>query len=166
MILNHKNAFDTILEKRDNFKKIDILDIRSIHSELVKELEIKSGIRESGVGITGTKYLPLDNKWQIEEALIRLVNYTDKNNVVPENALIYLAMIAYLQPFTDGNKRTSRMISNAILLANDYFPLSYRSVNEVEYKKALILFYEQNNIYHLKRIFLEQQRFAIDNYFL
>ena len=166
MILNHKSAFDTILEKKNGFKEINILDIRSIHSELVKGLEIKSGIRESGVGITGTKYLPLDNKWQIEEALIRLVNYTDKNNVVPENALIYLAMIAYLQPFTDGNKRTSRMISNAILLANDYFPLSYRSVNEVEYKKALILFYEQNNIYHLKRIFLEQQRFAINNYFL
>src|SRR3990167_7192186 len=101
MILNHKTAFDTILEKRDNFKKIDILDIRSIHSELVKELEIKSGIRESGVGITGTKYLPLDNKWQIEEALAKLVDHTHKINNVPEKALIYLAMIAYLQPFTD-----------------------------------------------------------------
>jgi len=166
MILNHKNAFDTILEKRNHFKKIGILDIRSIHSELVKDLEIKSGIRESGVGITGTKYLPLDNKWQIEEALAKLVDHTHKINNAPEKALIYLAMIAYLQPFTDGNKRTSRMISNAILLANSYFPLSYRSVDEVEYKKALILFYEQNNIYHLKRIFLEQQKFAIDNYFL
>jgi Fic family protein len=166
MILNHKSAFDTILEKRDNFKKIDILDIRSIHSELVKGLEIKSGIRESGVGITGTKYLPLDNKWQIEEALNKLVDHTYKINYIPEKALIHLAMIAYLQPFTDGNKRTSRMISNAILLTNGYFPLSYRSVDEVEYKKALILFYEQNNIYHLKRIFLEQQQFAIDNYFL
>ncbi|MEK7597977.1 MAG: Fic family protein [Patescibacteria group bacterium] len=166
MILNHKSAFDTILQKRNLFKKIDILDIRSIHSELVKGLEIKSGTRESGVGITGTKYLPLDNKWQIEEALAKIVDHTDKNNNIPEKALIYLAMIAYLQPFTDGNKRTSRMISNAILLANGYFPLSYRSVDEVEYKKALILFYEQNNIYHLKRIFLEQQKFAIENYFL
>ena len=77
-----------------------------------------------------------------------------------------VAVIAYLQPFTDGNKRTSRMISNAILLSNGYYPLSYRSVDEVEYKKALILFYEQNNLYHLKRIFLEQQGFGIENYFL
>ena len=58
------------------------------------------------------------------------------------------------------------MISNAVLLANGYYPLSYRSMDEVEYKKALILFYEQNNLYHLKSIFLEQQRFAINNYFL
>jgi Fic family protein len=166
MILDHKSAFDTILEKRDSFKDITIPDIRSIHAELIKDLQITSGIRESGVGITGTKYVPLDNKWQIEEALAKLVSHTNKTDIIPEKALIFLAMISYLQPFTDGNKRTSRMISNAVLLANGYFPLSYRSVDEVEYKKALIIFYEQNNIFYLKRIFLEQQQFAIDNYFL
>lgn len=166
MILNHKTAFDTILEKRESFKEISVADIRTIHSELVRKLNIRSDIRESAVGITGTKYLPLDNKWQIEEVLNKLIVQTKKIKSVPEKALIFLAVIAYLQPFTDGNKRTSRMISNAILLANGYYPLSYRSVDEVEYKKALILFYEQNNLYHLKRIFIEQQRFAIDNYFL
>lgn len=166
MILNHKNTFDLILNKSESLKRVGMIDIRSIHSELTKDLEITSGIRESGVGITGTRYLPLDNKWQIEETLTKLLAHTNKLESVPENAMIFLAMIAYLQPFTDGNKRTSRMVSNAVLLANGYFPLSYRSVDEVEYKKALILFYEQNNIFHLKRIFLEQQRFAIDNYFL
>ena len=166
MILNHKTAFDIILEKKDSFKNISLLDIRSIHSELTKNLEISTGIRESGVGITGTKYLPLDNKWQLEEAIVKLIDQVNKSNNVPEKALIILSMIAYLLLFTDGNKRTSRMVSNAILLASGYFPLSYRSVDEVEYKKALILFYEQNNIYHLKRIFLEQQGFAIDNYFV
>ncbi len=166
MILNHKSAFDTILQKRDSFKEIAALGIRSIHAELTKNLKITSGIRKAGVGITGTKYLPLDNKWQIEEALAALVAHVKKTKTVPEKALSFLAMISYLQPFTDGNKRTSRMISNAVLLANGYFPLSYRSVDEVEYKKALILFYEQNSIFHLKRIFMEQQQFAIENYFL
>jgi len=75
-------------------------------------------------------------------------------------------MISYLQPFTDGNKRTARMASNAILIANNYYPLSYRSIDEVEFKKALILFYEQNNLYHLKRLFLEQYRFAMQTYFV
>src|SRR3989339_2142522 len=166
MILDHKNAFDTILENRESFKDMSVSDIRSIHSELVKDLEITLGTRQSGVGITGTKYVPLDNKWQIEEALSHIVAHAKKTDSVAERAFIFLAMISYLQPFTDGNKRTSRMVSNAVLLANGYFPLSYRSVDEVEYKKALILFYEQNNLYHLKRIFLEQQRFAIENYFL
>lgn len=166
MILNHKSAFDTVLKKKDTFKDVSILDIRSLHSVLIKDLKIKQGIREFGVGITGTRYRLMDNKWQITEALEKLMEEVAKIKTVPEKALILLAMISYLQPFTDGNKRTSRMISNAILLSNDYYPLSYRSVDEVEYKKALILFYEQNNIFHLKRIFIEQQQFAIDNYFL
>ena len=88
------------------------------------------------MGITGTKYLPLGNKWQIEEALNKLIVQAKKNQISTRKALIFLAVIAYLQPFTDGNKRTSRMISNAVLLANGYYPLSYRSVDEVEYKKG------------------------------
>lgn len=166
MILNHKSAFDTTLKKKESFKNINILDIQSLHSELTKDLGIKSNLRESAVGITGTKYMPIDNKWQIEEALAKLVAHTNILDNIPEKALIYLAMISYLQPFVDGNKRTARMISNAVLLSNDYFPLSYRSVDEVEFKKALVLYYEQNNLFHLKRLFLEQQQFAINNYFL
>lgn len=166
MILNHKKAFDTVLENKNLFKEISVSDIRSIHSELVSGLEITSGLRESAVGITGTKYLPLDNKWQIGDELVKLVDHLKGVSAIPEKALILLAIVSYLQAFTDGNKRTSRMISNAVLLANGYFPLSYRSVDEVEYKKALIIFYEQNNIFHLKRIFLEQQKFAMDNYFI
>lgn len=166
MILNHKNTFDTILAKKDSFKEIDIVDIRAIHGELVKDLGITTGVRESGVGITGTKYLPLDNKWQIDEALEKLVDQTKHTQSVPEIALIFLSMLSYLQPFNDGNKRTSRMVSNAVLIANGYYPLSYRSVDEIEYKKALIIFYEQNNLFHLKKIFVEQQKFAMDNYFI
>ena len=82
-----------------------------------------------------------------------------------EKALIANAMISYIQPFADGNKRTGRMLTNAILLAHDYFPLSYRSVDEDTYKKALILFYEQGSIYSLKEIFMNQYRFALDTYF-
>jgi len=142
------------------------MDIRTIHTEMTKGLDITPNIRESGVGITGTKYFPLDNKWRIEESLQNIL--TKVNNLVhpAEKALILLAMISYLQPFTDGNKRTARMASNAILIANNYYPLSYRSIDEVEFKKALILFYEQNNLYHLKRLFLEQYRFAMQTYFV
>lgn len=165
MILNHKSALDTILANRSSFKDINEVDIRSIHSELVRELYITPNIREHGVGITGTVYKPLDTKWQIEEALHAIIDKL-KTLPIPEKSFVLLAMISYLQPFADGNKRTARMVSNAVLLANRYYPLSYRSVDEVEFKKALILFYEQNNLYHLKRIFLEQQQFAIRQYFV
>jgi len=82
-----------------------------------------------------------------------------------EKALIVHFMIPYIQPYTDGNKRTARMLTNAILLAHNLFPLSYRSVNEEEFKMALILFYEQISIYKMKKLFIEQVEFANKTYF-
>ena len=166
MILNHKNAFDNILAHRNDYKEVSMQDLRTLHSVLIKDLDINAGIRKYKVGITGTKYIPLDNKHQIQEVLGKLFLLLSNIDCIPEASLVLLAMLSYIQPFADGNKRTARMISNALLFVNGYYPLSYRSVDEVEFKKAMLLFYEQNNIYHLKRLFIEQQRFAIDNYFM
>lgn len=164
MILNHKKAFDLILDNKASFRKISLADIRTIHSILVGGLEITTNIRKHRVGITGTTYEPLENQWQIKESLDNLILAANKLGVV-EQSLVFLSMLSYIQPFADGNKRTARMVSNAILLSNEYFPLSYRSVDEIEYKKALIVFYELNSIAPLKKIFVEQQKFAIENYF-
>jgi Fic family protein len=82
-----------------------------------------------------------------------------------EKALLALALISYIQPFEDGNKRTARLLANAILMAQNYCPLSYRNVKESEYKKAVLVFYESHNIDPLKRMFVEQFTFAVQNYF-
>jgi len=49
-----------------------------------------------------------------------------------EKALLDVVLISYIQPFEDGNKRTDRMVSNALLIANGACPLSYRSVDYLE----------------------------------
>ena len=79
-------------------------------------------------------------------------------------ALIALLGINYLQPFEDGNKRTARLFANAPLLLSGHAPLSYRNVDEKEYKEAMLLFYEQNSIESFKRIFIEQYIFSAENY--
>lgn len=165
MILNHKRAFESILEGKKEYANITFSKILELHNVLVKDLSITPGIREQAVGITGTVYKPLDNKWQIVEALEKLAEAINKSSYALEKALIANSMISYIQPFSDGNKRTGRMLANAILLAHDFFPLSYRSVDEDTYKKALILFYEQGSLYNIKEIFLSQYQFALDTYF-
>lgn len=82
-----------------------------------------------------------------------------------EKALLTLALISYIQPFVDGNKRTARIVSNAILMNNKYCPISFRTVDSVEYKKAMLLFYEQNNLSVFKEIFINQFEFAVNTYF-
>ena len=132
---------------------------------LIQKLHVDPGVRKHPVGITGTLYRPLDNEWQIREALEKFIAVINASPHPLEKALIASAMVAYIQPFADGNKRTSRMLTNAILVAHDFYPLSYRVVNETLYKQALINFYEQHSLYELKRILIEQYEFALNNYF-
>lgn len=165
MILNHKTAFDTILTNRKNFKVLNLSDITQLHNILIQELPVDPGIRQHPVGITGSSFRPLDNQWQIREALGKLIQAVNLSSYPLEKALITLSILAYIQPFADGNKRTSRMLANAILVAYDHYPISYRVVDETTYKQAVIYFYEQNSLSELKRILMEQYEFALDNYF-
>jgi len=38
-------------------------------------------------------------------------------------------------------------------------------MDEMEYKKAILLFYEQNNVSYFKELFIKQFEFAVENYF-
>lgn len=165
MIINHKKALDYILANPDKYKTLSIAKIEELHHLLVDGLDVSKGVRTNMVGIIGTNYKPLDNAYQIKEALQKLIEIINTTGNPLEKALIAVLMVSYIQPFEDGNKRTSRILGNALLLAYDYCPLSYRSVDEVEYKKGIILFYEQNNASYFKKLFLEQFRLAVEKYF-
>lgn len=165
MILNHKETFDYIIKNKNVFKIISVAKIEDIHHLLTKNLGISRNIRKKPIGIVGTKYSPLDNEWQIKETLEKACKLVNREKDIFTKALLLSVMIAYIQPFEDGNKRTSRLISNAILMTHNICPLSYRSIDEIEYKKAVILFYEQNNITYFKQLFIEQFEFAVKNYF-
>jgi len=165
MILNHKNAFNFVLEHREEFKVLSLAKIEQIHAILVERLNITRNLRKAPVGITGTNYRPLDNQFQIQESFSGMIHLINTKKDFFEKSLLCLVLTSYIQAFEDGNKRTARLVSNAILLAHDSTPMSYRAVNEIEYKKATILFYEQNNISYFKQVFMEQFEFAVKNYF-
>ncbi|MEI7579021.1 MAG: Fic family protein [bacterium] len=80
-------------------------------------------------------------------------------------SFLALIMISYIQAFIDGNKRTARMVCNAILLAHDSYPISFRNTDISHYRKAMILFYEMNNFYELKQLFIGQYEFAGKEYY-
>lgn len=164
MILNHKKALEYIFSSKDMWQNMSVSKIENIHHLLTDELGIKKGLRKSVVGVTGTTYKPLDNEYQIREALEKLVEVINKRNNVFEKALLMITCISYIQPFEDGNKRTGRLIGNALLLAFERAPLSYRSVNEVKYREAILVFYEQNSIEAFKKIFVEQYVFSCNTY--
>ena len=165
MLLNHKDALDFIVANPDYLQHLTISRIEDIHSLLVKDLGVDRNIRTRRVGITGTNYRPIDNEFQIREALQQTCDLVNSRDNVFEKALYILVLLSYIQAFNDGNKRVARITSNAILIANGYCPISFRTVDSIDYKKAMLLFYEQNNISAFKQIFIEQFHFAVKTYF-
>lgn len=163
MILNHKKALDFAFGNKQSFLELSPKLIIKLHKFLVEGLEIKTGFREKKVGIIGTKYKPLAKG--IEKAVSLLCDLVNSQTYPLSKALIVFAMMSYIQAFEDGNKRTARILATAILLAYDYCPISYRKVDDYDYKKAIILFYEQNNIVFLKKIFEAQFEFSVNEYF-
>lgn len=165
MLINHKDALSFVLDNPDYLKELTVSHIEDIHQLLTKELSIDKGLRRHRVGITGTNYHPLDNEFQIREAMRDACELINSKSNIFEKALLTLILLSYIQPFSDGNKRTARITSNAILIANDYCPLSFRSIDSIDYKKAMLIFYEQNSLYAFKQIFMEQFEFAVKEYF-
>lgn len=165
MLLNHKEALNFIIAHPDYIVPLTVRAIGDIHSLLIKDLGIDRNIRQRRVGISGTNYKPLDNEPQIREALIDMCELINAKEDIFEKSFLALVLLSYIQAFVDGNKRTARIVSNAILIAHGYCPISFRTVASIEYKKAMLIFYEQNNISAFKEIFIDQYEFAVNTYF-
>jgi Fic family protein len=165
MLLNHKKALDFITDDLSYLKPLTVNKIIDIHTLLIGGLGVSNNIRKRAVAITGTNYRPISIESQIKEELERIVNLVNSKENIYEKGLLLLCLISYLQAFEDGNKRTARIISNAVLMCYNHCPLSFRTVSAVDYKKAMLLFYEQNNISAMKDIFINQYEFAVNQYF-
>ena len=150
--------------QQDGFKSLSRAGLEEIHKIIVKDMNVNTGFRAKPVGVTGSIYRPLDNQHQIIEAVETLCRAVSRLKSPFDRSLLALLGTSYIQPFEDGNKRTSRLIGNAILLAHQCAPLSYRSVDENAYREAILTFYELNSLSSFKTIFTEQYIFAAKNY--
>ena len=56
---------------------------------------------------------------------------------VVERALNYAALISYVQPFSDGNKRTARFMADGLLMSRGYDAVEIPAASRREYTRAL-----------------------------
>ena len=165
MILNHKTAVDYIFTHPPRSHHLTLKYILSLHSLLTYNLPIPPGLRRHAVGISGSVYLPTSNPQTISLALDKTILAINTSPHPIEKALIAIVMLSYIQPFADGNKRTARLISNALLLSYDIIPISYLTAQLETYRDTLLLFYEQNSLLAFKNLLLAQLHFSHSHYF-
>jgi Fic family protein len=164
MILNHKNALKVILENVKDFTYIKEADAIEVHGLLTEGLGVQNGIRSTQVRITGTNYVPSHDKAELENDLLTALETANSRESPIEKAILLAGLTAYIQPFEDGNKRTGRMLANAALLSHNYKPISYRTVNEVNYKAAQIIIDEQHDFTPFANMLYDQALFSSKEY--
>ena len=157
MILNHKDAIAFALENKDLFEgDIVFSTVEELHRIVGRNLGINSGVRSKAVRITASNYIPPETPAKIREAADRILAVIGKQTDPFAKALLALSFIPYLQIFEDGNKRTGRIVANAILIAMINRGFSLRNVDARHLALAYLGFYEFGTARNL-RIILEKE---------
>jgi Fic family protein len=137
VVINLKHAWQELLSNIN--AKLDIEFVKKIHREAARGEALTWGkFRTGQIGISGTDYIPPipdENKAQKElEHLIKIDNPI-------ERAIKIMLWGMKSQLFWDGNKRTSMMIANKIMIENGCGIITVSPKNLKDFSLLLSDFY-------------------------
>ena len=144
--------------KRFQINKLVAIEYNKLVSESENRLGF-GGFRNAPVAIGGTSYTPpnpLDLNFCWDELIARCQELED--NPLEQSLLLYAEM-ARNQFFGDGNKRTALLMMNGNLIQNGLCPITITKSREVEYRTALIGYYESPEQHRIQFFdFLKQEQ--------
>lgn len=153
MILNHKDTIAFIVENTELFRsRISFSAVEELHKIIGRNLGISAGVRKKVVKISASNYTPPATPQLLRENADRILCVIDRFSDPTVRSLLALSLIPYLQIFEDGNKRTGRMLANAILISAIGRGFSLRKVSVRELALAYLAFYEFNSLKRLSDI--------------
>lgn len=155
MILNHKEAIRHLVESAAKIE-IDFNEICTLHFLLADALispKDAGHIRDYGVRISQSTYVPLENKAELEQQLRHICHKAQEIEDPYESSFFLLTHLAYLQAFADVNKRTSRLSANIPLIRHNRVPLSCNDIEKEDYNSAMLAIYELNDTTPLAKLY-------------
>jgi Fic family protein len=149
MLLNHKDAIEFMIGAVPEYG-VTVPVVRNLQGLLMQglldDVNAVGAIRKTVVHIAESVYLPTQVPSLLEEMLGHIVEKARSVKNPLEAAFFLWVNIAYLQPFEDGNKRTSRLCANLPLLLANCAPLSFLDVETDDYALAMMGVYERLDV--------------------
>lgn len=167
MLLNHKRAIEFLVDAVPHHGLTDAV-LCNVHSLLMDGLLPSAGglgtVRAKVVNIADTTYVPPQMPQLLREMLDLLVHKARLIKNPVEAAFFLWINLAYLQPFEDGNKRTSRLAANIPLLLYNRAPLAFLDVAPAYYAKAMLGVCELRDLTIATELFAWTYRRSIRKY--
>lgn len=137
-ILNLRDAWRFVLSSLD--QPFDLTYICRVNDFVSRRESLQWGVLRTGnVGISGTDYVPpVPVKQEVEDRLAEILSAGSAT----ERAIDYFLWACRAQLFWDGNKRTSTVCANKILVAAGEGILTIRDADVLEFNKLLLRFYD------------------------
>lgn len=165
IVLNHKDSIRFLSENDLQISKRDICDVHKLlMTGLLGNPEDAGRLRRGTVFFDGCKYMPLNNGFILEEQFLTFCKKAQSIINPLERSFFTMLMIPYLQPFQDGNKRTSRLCMNLPLIEAGLSPFSFTSVKKSEYMFALLAFYERGKTHFMSKVFKDAYAISAPKY--
>ena len=143
-IVNLKHSWEFILE---NIKyPIDLNYICKIN-QLIGEANVNPF---PGLSMGGTDWKPeIPDKEKVNDSLNKIL---ESENSATEKAINLMLYLMRSQLFYDGNKRTSMMAANQVMIQNGAGIISVPIKYQEEFLELLVKFYETNNMDEIKEL--------------
>ena len=140
-ILNLRDAWNFVLTNIDD--EIDLNFICKVNSFVSRNESLEWGVLRNGrVGINGVDYIPdIPNMDDVKNNINDILN---ENNATTK-AIKLMLYLMRSQIFWDGNKRTSMIIANKILISHGCGVITIKECDIMEFNTLLTEYYNTNN---------------------
>ena len=153
-INNLKHAWLFVLNSINNKNDLNLL--KSINSLVGSNLVDNAGNKRNyNVSIGGTDYKPeIPDENKVEKYINDTIS--DSSKTITDRAITIMCYLMRTQFFNDGNKRTSMLFANKILIENGKGIISVPVDQDVEFGNKILEFYETNNNTKLKQFIYDE----------
>lgn len=140
-ILNLRDAWNYTLSNIDEVVDLDF--VCKINSFVSRNESLEWGVLRTGkIGINGVDYIP---EIPQKDIITKNIKEILKQGSITEKALNLMLYLMRSQIFWDGNKRTSMIIANKILISNGCGIITIKEEDIREFNTLLTEYYNTNN---------------------
>ena len=165
-VLNQNRSVNLLfyLIEKERFK-LDKIILLKLHEKVAFEEALSWGaFRDAGVNIGGTDYLP-PKADELDLLFEKGIEEIQKITHPVVRAISYFLFGAKCQFFYDGNKRTSRLMMNGILLNEGYPILNIKAKDKLSFNQQMIDFYDgepiETILEYLLNYYVEQNKHLV-----
>ncbi len=150
-ILNLRDAWKYIINNIET--EFNLSFICKINEQVARNESLEWGkLRNGNVQITGTNYIPIIPEQREVESRIKEITKIENST---ERAIEYMLYGMRAQLFWDGNKRTSTICANKIMIQNGAGIIKVPDTKLQEFNTLLSKFYETNENNQIKQFIYE-----------